>query len=162
MDWKNAWLGVFLMIVGGVLLLARFDIIVIGWKTLWPLFILIPGLMLEGIFFLNRNVSGVLVPGGILTLTGLNLFICNLFGWHLMGILWPMFPLSVAFGLFQLYIFEERNPGLLVPVGVLGLVSLIGFMTSLANQLVGGLIPILIFALGVYLYLKGRNHRIWR
>lgn len=159
MDWKNMWLGIFLMFVGMILLLAKFDIIIVGWKTLWPLFVLGPGIILEGAFLLNRKIPGVLVPGGILTLTGLNLFVCNLLGWGLMTYLWPVFPLSVAFGLFQLYVFDSHDRGLLIPVGILGVVAGIGFVTTLASQLIGGVIPLLIFAVGVYLFLKGRNQQ---
>ena len=41
-----------------------------------------------------------------------------------MGQLWPIYPLGVAIGLFQLYLFGGRDKGLLLPVGILLAVSL--------------------------------------
>ncbi len=54
-----------------------------------------------------------------------------IYGWHLMGDLWPTYPLGVAIGLFQLYLFGGRDKGLLIPVGILGAVSLFFLINNL-------------------------------
>ncbi|HEX3029707.1 MAG TPA: hypothetical protein VHT34_10485, partial [Clostridia bacterium] len=40
---------------------------------------------------------------------------------------WPGYILSVAVGLFELYLFGNREKGLLIPVAILGITSLIFF-----------------------------------
>lgn len=157
MDRRSMWVGIWLIIMGGFLLAAQFDIVTIGWSTLWPLVIIIPGLILEGSFFLHRETPGVLVPGGILTITGLNLFICNTFGWWLMEYLWPLFPLAVAFGLFQLYVFDGRDRTLLIPVAILGTVAVVAFLGKFAVMAISKIIPLLLIGFGLYLLLRGRR-----
>jgi hypothetical protein len=156
-DWKNMWLGIGLMILGAFLLAVQFDIIVVGWKSLWPLIILIPGLLFELGFLFERDIPGILVPGGILTVTGLNFLVCSNFGWWLMKYLWPLFPLAVAFGLFQLYLFDGRDRDLLIPVAILGSVSAVAFFCIMATFVVGKIIPFAIIALGIFLYVRGRQ-----
>jgi len=38
--------------------------------------------------------------------------------------LWPIFPIGVAIGLFQLYIFGKREKELLIPIGILSGLSI--------------------------------------
>lgn len=117
-------LGILLVGIGILFLLSNFGFIEISWKHLWPLFLLVPGILLEFGFFIYRKDAGLLVPGGILITYGL-LFLANvIYGWQLMEFLWPVFLLGVAIGLFQLYLFGERDKGLLIPVGILTVISL--------------------------------------
>jgi len=112
-------LGILLVGIGILFLLSNFGFIEISWKYLWPLFLLVPGIIFEFGFFIYRKDAGLLVPGGILTTYGL-LFLANvIYGWQLMEFLWPVFLLGVAIGLFQLYLFGEREKALLIPVGIL-------------------------------------------
>jgi len=70
------------------------------------LFVLIAGIFFEASYFISCKDAGLLVPGGILITYGL-LFLFNVYyGWNLMDNLWLIFPLGVAIGLFQLYLFE--------------------------------------------------------
>lgn len=157
MDWRKSWLGISLIVLGAFLLLIQFDLVTFGWRTFWPMIILLPGLVLEVAFLFNRGIPGILVPGGILTVTGLNLFLCNTFGWGLMAYLWPLFPLSVAFGLFQLYVFDTRDQALLIPVTILGGFSAVSFISILATHFIGKIIPFVIIGIGIYVYWLGRR-----
>jgi len=127
----NYLFGLLLLFIGVLLILANFGVIEIVWDNLWPLFVLIVGIFFELSYFISRKDAGLLVPGGILTTYGL-LFLVNVnYGWHLMDNLWPIFPLGVAIGLFQLYLFGGREKGLLIPVGILGAVSLFFLVNNL-------------------------------
>jgi len=117
------------------------------------LFVLIAGIFFEAGYFISRKDAGLLVPGGILITYGL-LFLFNVYyGWHLMDNLWPIFPLGVAIGLFQLYLFGGRDKGLLIPVGILGAVSLFFLVNNLLYvdfRLVAGIVLVLIGILIIF------------
>jgi len=153
----NYLFGLFLLFIGVLLILANFGVIEIAWDNLWPLFLLIPGIVFELSYFIYRKDAGLLVPGGILITYGL-LFLVNVnYGWHLMDNLWPIFPLGVAIGLFQLYLFGGREKGLLIPVGILGAVSLFFLVNNLLFvdfRLIAGIILVLI---GIWFIFKKSN-----
>ena len=153
----NYLFGLFLLFIGVLLILANFGVIEIAWDNLWPLFLLIPGIVFELSYFIYRKDAGLLVPGGILITYGL-LFLVNVnYGWHLMDNLWPIFPLGVAIGLFQLYLFGGREKGLLIPVGILGAVSLFFLVNNLLFvdfRLIAGIILVLI---GIWFIFKKGN-----
>ena len=150
----NYLFGLFLLLIGGLLILANFGVIEIAWDNLWPLFLLIPGIFFELSYFISRKDAGLLVPGGILITYGL-LFLVNVnYGWHLMDNLWPIFPLGVAIGLFQLFLFGGREKGLLIPVGILGAISLFFLINNLLFidfRLLAGILLVLI---GIWIIFK--------
>ncbi|HDK25928.1 MAG TPA: hypothetical protein ENG48_02395 [Candidatus Atribacteria bacterium] len=150
----NYLFGLLLLLIGVLLILSNFGVIEIVWDNLWPLFLLIPGMLFELSYFISRKDAGLLVPGGILTTYGLLFLVYVNYGWHLMDILWPIFPLGVAIGLFQLYLFGGREKGLLIPVGILGIISLFFLVDSLLFidfKLFAGILLILI---GIWIIFK--------
>jgi hypothetical protein len=93
----------------------------------WPvLFLLIPGLAMHSIYFSGKSRdAGILVPGGILLVLGVTFQIFITFNiWQIVA---PGAILSVAFGLFELYAFGNRNKGLLIPVTILSTVAIVLF-----------------------------------
>lgn len=139
----------------------------LGMDTLWPLFVLIPGLIFETSFFNSRKNPGLLVPGGILTTIGL-LFLFETFtNWAFSAYTWPVYLLSVAIGLFQLYLFTGRHPALLIPVGIIGGVAVISFISIFLNLMdevlppwlgSGLIVPLVLVVAGVYI-MFGRKNR---
>ena len=105
----NYLFGLFLLCIGVLLILANFRVIEIVWDNLWPLFLLIPGILFELSYFIYRKDAGLLVPGGILITYGLLFLVNVIYGWHLMEYLWPIFLLGVAIGLLQAYLFGGRE-----------------------------------------------------
>lgn len=106
-----------------------------AWN-LWPLAVLIPGLCFEVGYFTSRRAPGVLVPGGILTTLGLLFFFEVFTNWHFSEYTWPVYILAPAIGLFQLYVFSKpRNSSLLIPVGILTLVSVISFASMVFGDI---------------------------
>lgn len=152
--------GVLLIIIGVLILLNKvYSINLLSISFLWPLFILIPGLSFEFEYFSSRRDAGVLVPGGILTTIGVLFLFQTYTNWRFAEIIWPVCVLSVALGLFQLYIFGQKSSGLLIPVFILGTVGGIGLLTILFGQLLPWLsysllFPIIIILLGIYILLK--------
>lgn len=128
-------IGLILIFLGVAFLLKNFgifeiyfDIFDIGFivSRFWPLFLIIPGLIFHYSFFTAKTSDpGLLVPGGILLTMGITCQLSMLFG--LWSYLWPGFILAVAVGLFELYLFGNREKGLLIPVFILGGLSLIFF-----------------------------------
>ena len=150
----NYLFGLFLLFIGALLILANFGVIEIVWDNLWPLFLLIPGIVFELSYFIYRKDAGLLVPGGILITYGLLFLVNVIFGWHLMEDLWPIFPLGVAIGLFQLFLFGGREKGLLIPVGILGAISLFFLINNLLFVDFRLLVGILLVVIGIWIIFK--------
>lgn len=140
--------GVIIIIIGVLLLLMNFDLIDFDFDYIWPMFILLPGLIFELSYFSTRKDPGLLVPGGILTTIGLLFYINNLYGWHLMDRLWPIFPLAVAIGLFQLYLFGPKDTGVLIASSIVGGFALISLSFTLFSISFDLVFPVLLIAIG--------------
>ena len=161
MNNKNNFWGFFLIIIGILLFISKlFDIQLFNMGRLWPIFVLIPGLCFNFAYFSTRKGPGVLVPGGILTTIGLLFFFETMTNWHFAEYTWPIYPLAVAVGLFQLYIFGGRKRELLIPVGILTLVSTISFASMIFGSINTSLVvPAILVLLGVYLIFgKGKGN----
>ena len=102
---------------------------------LWPLIIVTVGLCFEVVYFSTRKNVGLLVPGGILTTIGLLFTFESLTNWHFAAYTWPIYPLSVAIGLFQLYIFDKREKLLLIPIGILVIVPAVSFSSMVYGRI---------------------------
>lgn len=165
-------LGTVLVIFGIIFLLKNFNIFTPLWsilnlkfivKNFWAsLFVILPGLLFHmGYFSGNRRDPGMLVPGGILMVSGIALQLGALFG--IFDVVWPLFIFSVAFGLFELYIFGTREKGLLIPIGILSGLSAAFFVLFSLNSLLGPgtrryVIPVILIGLGALILLKGKRN----
>ena len=150
----NYIFGFLLLFTGVILILSNFGVIEIVWDNLWPLFLLIPGIVFELSYFIYRKDAGLLVPGGILITYGFLFLVNVIYGWHLMENLWPIFPLGVAIGLFQLFLFGGREKGLLIPVGILGAISLFFLFNNLLFVDFRLLAGIVLVVVGIWIIFK--------
>lgn len=144
-------IGLVLILVGVLALLNATGMVNVGWSQMWPVFVLAPGLIFELSYFSGgkSRQPGLLVPGGLLITYGIFFFFNAFTGFRWMHILWPVFLLGPAAGLFQLYLFDRRDRNLLVPVGVLSTIALIFLLVNLASTGVGGVVfPILLILIG--------------
>lgn len=158
---RNYTLGIILILIGILSILNKvFDLEILNIGNLWPLFVLIPGLVFEFSYFSSGRNAGLLVPGGILTTIGV-LFLFETFSsWNFASYTWPIYPLAVAIGLFQLYIFGRREKGLLIPVFILTAVSIFSFASMTLSELFSWIDPSLIISvililIGILILLKG-------
>ncbi len=150
--------GIILLSIGILALLYRLDIIAISWKYIWPLALLIPGVLFHLSFIVGsiRN-AGILVPGGILIIIAAIFYICGFVGWHLMSRLWPFFILAPAIGLLELYLFGSRKRGLLIPICLLAALGLIFLFVMSLNVDFGLIFPIILIILGLIIIVNKRK-----
>lgn len=110
MNKSSYFSGIAIILVGIFLLLGKVGLFDFIGGLIWPIFVLIPGLFFHFLFFAKGAPSGVLIPGGILTVNSFMFFYCNVFGWDSMRYLWPGFIMAVAIGLFETYFFDPNKP----------------------------------------------------
>jgi len=106
-------------LVGGSLLIIFGALALIGkifqglnfWGTFWPFFIIgIGALFFVGMFAGGRSVSGLAIPGTIITTIGLMLFYQNLTNhWESWSYGWTVILISVGLGIFIMGIWGQ-NP----------------------------------------------------
>ena len=168
-------LGGILIILGALFLLRNLNIIGPIWHYInigrlfgligkfWPsLFLILPGLLFHtGYFSGRRKDPGLLVPGGILLVLGAAFQINMLFGgW---GFTWPVYIFAVAFGLFELYVFGNRDRGLLIPIGILTGLSVIFFFVFSVKSLLGFntssfIVPAVLIGIGLIILFGGKGN----
>ncbi|MGF7046126.1 putative membrane protein [Paenibacillus sp. DS2015] len=144
-DVKIGW---FILIAALVILLGKLGVFGFLGRTLWPLVIVILGLLLHAVFFGPSRQPILLIPAGILTVWGILFTICNTWGWHLMKNLWPAWILGIAVGLYEYYIYKSPRARAALTVSVLlGVLTLIFFFFSLLYSSI-----IYILALGLIVF----------
>jgi len=114
---KSLFPGFILIALGILLLLPKFTDI--SMRELWPLIVLGGGILFFVGFFVNRTDYGLLMPGSILTVSGLVFTYCTYEGWYTMRDLWPFFLVAPGLGFALMYLFGKREQGLLIPAGIL-------------------------------------------
>ncbi len=122
--------------------------------NLWFLLILIPGLYFEMNYFQTRKNPGQLVPGGILTVIGLLFCFEILTEWHYSSYTWPVYLLAVAFGLLQLYLYDHKDKGLLIPITILCLILLLFYVQLFISSSL--LLAICLIIIGLYILFQKR------
>lgn len=154
--------GIMLIAAGVILLASNIGLIRFDWNFIWPLFLLIPGLIFELSYFGSRRNPGVLVPGGILTIYGLFFYFNIITGWNFMDKLWPVFLLGPGFGLLQLYLFGGREKGVLIASTILGSLSLIFLSFSLFGFAADFIGPAALIVFGLFILTKDKKPRYRR
>ncbi|WP_438351647.1 hypothetical protein ACP8HI_14015 [Paenibacillus sp. FA6] len=161
---RDMKLGLLIIIAAVVILLGKLGVFGFLGRSLWPVVILIAGLVLQGLYFSRRRQPILLIPGGILTVWGLVFVICNIWGWGLMAYVWPALFLGVAIGLYEYYLYENLRSNTLLWVSLsMGLVSFLFFLFSLMKT--GGIYLLVVILIGVGIWLilgrRGSNNSKW-
>jgi hypothetical protein len=139
-----------LFVVAGVVLLLGSLLPEATVSKLWPLFLLIPVVILGQRFLAQpKEAVGVLVPIGLLSYLTVYFLWLNFSSWANTAVTWPHFLLAPAVGLFLLFL-ATRNTHLLVPVTVLTVVALV-FLGGLQRSRIG--IAVLLIGVGIVLIL---------
>ncbi len=107
---------------------------------MWPLFVLLPGLIFEYWHYGVAKTPGFLVPGGILTVIGALFFFETFTYWRYSAYTWPVYILAVAAGLAQLSAALGNPRGLVAVVALLGIVFAAAAL-SIAATLVFSVVP---------------------
>jgi hypothetical protein len=151
--------GLFLILCGALLLMLTTGIIDYRITKLWPLFIMVPGLIFAAVALSSRSMRGAIFPATLFTLIGL-LFL--LWANKLIdgfALTWPAFPGIVGLSFVMLFIFEPEE-GLLVPAFVLLAVSGVAF--AINYRLIGPDAwkwwPIVLVVFGIWWIVRGFIH----
>ncbi|TYP77981.1 hypothetical protein [Paenibacillus methanolicus] len=132
MSRNNYAIGIVFLIAGAVILLGKLGLFAFIGTNFWPLFVLIPGILLHVLFFGRILPTVALIPGAILTVSALIFFFCIAFGWHHMQVLWPLLVFGGAVGLYEYHLFEMSHPKVpLTAAIILALVSISFFVIML-------------------------------
>ena len=99
-----------------------------------------------------------MVTGGILITLGAVFFFQTYTNWIFAGYCWPFYVLAPAVGLFQLYLFGERNQGLLIPVGILTTVAAFGFLGETLHMVSRSLMwPVAFIVVGIIVLMSKKK-----
>ncbi len=160
---KNA--GLLLIALGTLFLgnkiLAQLGYDFLFWAYYWPLYILVPGLILETIYFKRKKAPGILIPGGILTTIGLLHFFEIATEWSYSIYTWPVYTLSVVIGFYQYWFITKEKWSLIIG-------TIFGFIFALQAFIVvsmftdgivsvGTLFSVLLIGLGLYLVIGKKS-----
>ncbi|WP_316246796.1 hypothetical protein [Paenibacillus ihumii] len=156
--------GILILAAGIIILLGKWGVFSFLGKALWPLILLIPGILLHLWVFARRASSELLLPAGILVVYSILFFIGIIGGWtFLFHKLWPAFILGIAVGLFEYYAYaSQRQSGMLLTAVVLAAVSVILLGWSVFSISFVYLLAIVLIAAGAWLILaRGNSGRFW-
>jgi hypothetical protein len=160
------YVGLLLIMLGGVFLLAQTTgWLHLGWR-LWPLLVLLVGVafLLPLVIWWDKrqDIAGLVLPGTIVAGNGLLMLGQSLTGlWGTWAWAWALEPIFVAGGLLALYWLGNRDRGLLTAawiVGGIGLVFLVIFASAFGGviRFVG---PLMLVAAGLLLLFGGFKRR---
>jgi len=161
-------------LVGGSLLIFFGILALVGkvfqtfnfWEILWPFFIIgIGALFFVGMFAGGRSVSGLAIPGSIITTIGLMLFYQNITGhWESWAYGWTVILMSVGLGIFIMGIYGQnegqRSAGLrvlrlgLIMFVIFGAFFELIFTSGMSFGLRSIIFPAGLILLGLYLVLS--------
>ncbi|MCB2289091.1 DUF5668 domain-containing protein [Clostridium sp. CS001] len=157
---RNSLFGLFMIFMGSLLLADQiYGIDFLSFSNFWPLFILVPGILLEASFFYFKKDPAILVLGGVLTTTGLLFFFETSTNWQYSSETWPFYTFGLAIGLFQYYLFSKKNKTLLLFIFLLAFISAFSFAINFLGNTYTWLtydllLPCLIIFLGIYVFFK--------
>lgn len=156
-----------LLIIFGILALfgkifQNFDF----WGTFWPFFVIgVGALFFVGMFAGGRSVSGLAIPGSIITTIGLMLFYQNITDhWESWSYGWTVILMSVGVGIFIMGIWgqnaTQRAAGLrvlrigLIMFVIFGAFFELIFTSGMPFGLRSIVFPVALILLGLYLVLS--------
>ena len=135
---------------------------------LWPVFVMIPGVIflytaLKG----DSSKAGLAVPGAMITGTGAILFYQNLTDhWSSWAYIWALYPVFLGLALVFMGRRTDNERSIQTGDGFVkwGLVSFVGlwalfeiFIFGGNSQLVTTLVPLALIAAGIFVLLRGRS-----
>ncbi|MHB8062838.1 MAG: hypothetical protein ACYDG2_09435 [Ruminiclostridium sp.] len=160
-------IGLLLIAIGAVVLVLKtvFDIRIFEFDSydFWVFIVLLVGLAFELGFFLTRSKPGLLIPGGIVTTIALLFMFEVTTDWYFAEYTWPVYILSVAIGLFQMYLFSKREKGLLISSLIVGgIAAFCGFsiiISQLTADFIELFIPVSLIAGGIALFFSNSSKK---
>lgn len=155
--------GILILAAGVIIFLGKLGIFSFLGRALWPLIILIPGIVLHLLYFWGKAPAEFLLPGGILIVYSIIFFIANFWGWGTLSYTWPLFIFGIAVGLFELDGASSRRNSLIFSGAILlGMLSLVTLFWSIFSLSVMYLIAACLVVAGiVMIFGRGTRRRSW-
>ena len=157
-------LGIFLIVVGGLFLLANNNLLWFGWEVLWPVVPFIIGLAMMGMYRARRKPRQLFVGTLLLQFsTILFLFTSGIVAWQNMSALWPLFPLALGISiiLFGVIVEDHASPLIagftFVGFAVVALLFSSGKVESRAAEPIMRFWPLLLVAAGGAIVWRARK-----
>lgn len=122
--------GVFLIILGVIFLLGNMGAFKISPDVFWAIIVILIGAIFWVWFLLDRTRVTLLMPGTVLITIGIVFYYCAATDWEAIKHLWPFFILAPAFGFYMMYLFGKREPGILIPAGILTVIGVVQILQS--------------------------------
>lgn len=152
--------GIVLVGIGILFLLGQF----LGLGTLWPLFVIIPGLIFlsAGMQATNKGNIGLVVPGSIITGVGSILMYQTLTGhWASWAYIWTLIPVFLGWALAYMgrrtgNTQEERTGEGFMKYGLMAFAGFALFFEALIFNTFGWALPLALLAVGAWL-IFGKN-----
>lgn len=148
--------GVLFIFVGVLFLLRNLDIIYFNMDDVWPVFLLIPGILFWYFWFIDRSNYRLLMPGTILVVYALYFFFEHQVMYRFVEQLWPIFILGPGLGFWAMYFLGARQRRYFRSGAILVAFSVFFFIVSLDDRF---FFPLFLIGIGVYLLLweKSKN-----
>ena len=130
----SAVLGILLIVLGGAALLARatgFEVFSAVGTWGWPLFIIIPGLVLLALSLIPERPAGIgfAIPGAIVTTVGLVLAYQSATGdWESWSYAWALLPGAAGMALIAYGLYAGRAPMVRGGLWLAGIMALLFFL----------------------------------
>ncbi len=148
--------GIILIAVGLIFLLQKFGCFYFTWDTIWPIFLVIPGLaMIIGSF--RKGAAGTIFPGVVIFLIGILFFAVNydFFWYYNFEELWPLFIVIVGIAFIALFLRKPSGmkgliPGIfLIGLGSIFLLNEFGYLSWYIWEDIVDFWPVLIILIGL-------------
>lgn len=149
--------GLILIALGIFFLLANLDVFSLHGELVWTYVLIFLGIAFWIGYFFDRSQVGRLMPGCVLLTLGILFHYTTTHGWDTMNILWPFFLLAPAFGFYAMFIFGPHDRSLLVPAGILTILSAV-FLFQNFDRDIRFIWPAVLIAIGALLLYRGRPH----
>jgi hypothetical protein len=148
---SHSGLGVLLLVMGSIMLLNNTNVLTFDVELFWPLFMIVPGIGFHFSYFSGRNKTNasVLMPGAILTIYGLYFLFSILTGWQFSDLLWPIFPLGIGVGFYELYAFGSGRKQHLNTAILLVSLSLFAFVITVFSLNFNYMFPVILIGAGL-------------
>jgi hypothetical protein len=151
-------MGLAIIAAGIVIVLGKLGVFQTLGAWLWPLLPIAVGLWMHVAVWGRRLPAVALLLGAVLAGFGLTFLWCAWFGWEWIRTFWPLLPLSLAVGLYELSV-TERIESLRRVSLILGGISLIAFMITLLWHLNGYVVALILIVVGVIVIARKPNLR---
>ncbi len=141
------WMGISFLILGLIFLLENLNVFFLNWS----LYIILAGIALLLVFWLNKEFFLFLLPATILFIYGILFFYCQLSGWDHLATLWPTLLVAPGLGFLFMHLVRPNRNLYLYPGLILGGFGLLFFLRKIDYIKYW---PVLLILFGIWLIIK--------